>query len=111
MLDQPLNFIVGFTFYLRWLWGFSGASTWHMGHHLGHMEHLVNTCKASLQIKLVFSLAHALEDLERAHKPLMKLTYSCQMHVAGAQQHTVPNLMLLVPVMMVKIALLVLLHC
>ena len=40
----------------------------------------------------------------------MKLTYSRQMQVAGAQQHPVPNLMLLVPVMMVKVPLLVLLH-
>ena len=44
----------------------------------------------------------ALEDLEGAHKPLTKLTYSCKMQVAGTQQHPVPNLMLLVPVIAVK---------
>ena len=32
------------------------------------------------------------------------------MQIAGAQQHPVPNLMLLVPVMVVKVPLLVLLH-
>ena len=80
-----------------------------MGLQLGDMEDIMNTCKVSLQVKLVCSLAHALEDLERAHKPLTKLTNSLQMQVAGAQQHPVPNLMLLVPVMTVKIPLLVLL--
>ena len=109
MLEQCFNFIVGFTFYLHWLWVFSGASTWHMGPQLRQVEHVMNTCKAPLQVKLVRSLAHALEDLERAHKLLTKLTYSRQMQVAGAQQHPVPNLMLLVPVMTVKVPLLVLL--
>ena len=85
--------------------GFSRASTWHVGPQLGHVEHIVNTCETPLQVKLVCSLAHALEDLERAHKPLMKLMYSRQMQVAGAQQHPVPNLMLLVPVMAVKVPL------
>ena len=75
---------------------------------MGDMEDIVNTCKASVQVKLVCSLAHALEDLEGAHKPLTKLTYSCKMQVAGAQQHPIPNLMLLVPVMAVKVPLLVL---
>ena len=74
------------------------------------MEDIVNTCKASLQVKLVCNLAHALEDLKGAHTPLTKLTYSCKMQVAGAQQHPVPKLMLLVPVMMVKVPLLVLLR-
>ena len=73
------------------------------------MEDIVNTCKASLRVKLVCSLAYALDDLERAHKPLKNLTYSCKMQVAGTQQHPVPNLMLMVPVMAVKIPLLVLL--
>ena len=76
---------------------------------MGDMEDIVNTCNASLQVKLVCSLAHALEDLEGAHKPLTKLAYNCQMQVAGAQQHPVPNLMLLVPVMVVKVPFLVLL--
>ena len=80
-----------------------------MGLQLGDMEDIVNTCKASLQIKLVCSLAHALEDLEGVHKLLTKLTYSCKMQVAGAQQHLIPNLMLLVPMMAVKVPLLVLL--
>ena len=62
-----------------------------MGLQLGDMEDVVNTCKASLQVKLVCSLAHALEDLEGAHKPLTKLTYSCKMQVAGAQQHPNPQ--------------------
>ena len=44
---------------------------------MGDMEDIVNSCKASLQVKLVCSLAHALEDLEGAHKPLTKLMYSC----------------------------------
>ena len=70
----------------------------------------MNNCKASLQVKLVCSLAHALEDLEKAHKPLTKLMYSCQMQVTSAQQHPVPNFMLLVPVTMVKVPLLVLLR-
>ena len=74
MLHQRLNFIVDFTFYLHWLWGFSEASTWHVGAQLGHVEHIVNNCKTPLQVKLVCSLAHALEDLQRAHKPLKKLT-------------------------------------
>ena len=74
------------------------------------MEHVVNTCKTPLQVKLVCSLAHTLDDLERAHKPLMKLTYSRQMQATGAQQHPVPNFMLLVPVMTVKIPLLALLR-
>ena len=39
----------------------------------------------------------------------MKLTYSCKMQVAGAQQYPIPNLMLLVPVMAVKVPLVVLL--
>ena len=91
VLDQGFNLIAGFTFDLHWLWGFSGASTWHVGPQLGHVEHVVNTCEASLQVKLVRSLAHALEDLEGAHKPLMKLTYSCKMQVAGAQQHPIPT--------------------
>ena len=81
-----------------------------MGLQLREMEHIVNTCKASLQVKLVCSLAHALEDLARAHKPLTKLTHSRQMQVAGAQKHPVPKLMLLVHVMMVKVPFLVLLH-
>ena len=75
---------------------------------LRDMEYMVNTCKASLQVKLVCSLAQALEDLEKAHKPLTKLMYSCQMQVASDQQHPVSNLMLLVPVMTVKVPLLVL---
>ena len=79
-----------------------------VGLQLGDMEDILNTCKVSLQVKLVCSLAHALEDLERAHKPLTKLTYSRQMQVTSAQQHPVPNLMLLVPVMVVKVPLLVL---
>ena len=77
VLEQCFNLIVGFTFYFHWLWGFSRASTWHVGPQLGHMEHVVNTCETPLQVKLVCSLAHALEDLERAHKPLTKLMYSC----------------------------------
>ena len=81
-----------------------------MGLQLGDMEDIVNTCKSSLQVKLVCSLAHALEDLEGAHKPLTKLTYNCKMQVAGAQQHPVPNLILLVPVMTVKVPVLVLLR-
>ena len=76
---------------------------------MGDMEDIVNPCEVSLKVKLVLSLAHALEDLERAHKPLMKFTYSCKMQVAGAQQHPIPNLMLLVPVMAVKVPFLVLL--
>ena len=72
------------------------------------MEDIVNTCKASLQVKLVCSLAHALEDLKRAHKPMTKLTYSCQMQIASGQQHPIPNLVLLVPVMAVKVPFLVL---
>ena len=48
-----------------------------MGLQLGDMENIVNTCEASLQVKLVFSLAHALENLEGAHKLLTKLMYSC----------------------------------
>ena len=36
--------------------------------------------------------------------------YSCQMQIASAQQYPVPNFMLLVPVMAVKVPLLVLLH-
>ena len=79
MLDQRLNFIVGFTFYLHWLWRFSGAFTRRVGPQSAHMEHIVNTCKMPLQVKLVWSLAHVLEDLERAYKPLKKLTYSHQM--------------------------------
>ena len=35
--------------------------------------------------------------------------YSCQMQISGAQQYPVPNFMLLVPVMAVKVPLLVLL--
>ena len=81
-----------------------------VGLQLRDMEYIVNTCKVSLQVKLVCSLAHALEDRERAHEPLTKLTYSCKIQIAGAQQHPVPNLMLLVPVMMVKVPFLVLLH-
>ena len=81
-----------------------------MGPQLGHVEHVVNTCEIPLQVKLVCSLAHALEDLERAHKLLTKLMYNRPMQVAGAQQHPVPNLMLLVPVTMVKVPLLVLLR-
>ena len=80
-----------------------------MGLQLGDMEDIVNTCKASLQVKLVCSLAYALADLERAHKPLTKLMYSRQMQVTGAQQHSVPNLMLLVPMVAVVVLLLVLL--
>ena len=80
-----------------------------MGPQLGHVEHIVNTCKMPLQVKLVCSLAHALEDLERAHKPMTKLMYSCQVQVTSAQQHPVPNLVLLVPVMAIKVPLLVLL--
>ena len=76
MLEQRFNLIVGFTCYLHWLWGVSRASTWHVGPQLGDMEDVVNTCEMSLQVKLVCSLAHALEDLEWAHKPLTKLTYS-----------------------------------
>ena len=110
VLEQCFHLIVGFTFHLHWLRGFSRASTWHVGPQLGYVEHVVNTCKTPLQVKLVSSLAHALEDLERAQKPLMKLTYSHQMQVAGAQQHPVPNLMLLVPVITVKVPLLVLLQ-
>ena len=74
------------------------------------MEHIVYTCKAPLQDKLVCSLVHTLEDLKRAHKPLTKLMYNHQIQVASAQQHPVPNLMLLVPVMAVKVPLLVLLY-
>ena len=76
MLEQCFNLIVGFTFHLHWLWGFSRASTWHVGPQLGDVEYVVNTCETSLQVKLVCSLAHVLEDLEWAHTPLMKLTYS-----------------------------------
>ena len=107
MPEQCFNFIVGFTFYLHWLWGFSGASTWHVRPQLGHVEHIVNTCETPLQVKLVCSLAHELEDLERAHEPLMKITYSRQMQVAGAQQHPVPALIILVFVMEVKVPFLV----
>ena len=77
---------------------------------LGHMEHVVNTCEASLKVTLVCSLAQALDDLERTHKSLTKLVYHFQMQVAGAQQHPLPNFMLLVPMMAVKVPLLVLLR-
>ena len=73
------------------------------------MEYVVNTCETSLPVKLVCSLAHALKDLEWAHKPLTKLMYSRLMQVAGIQQHPIPNLVLLVPVMAIKVPLLVLL--
>ena len=98
-----------FPFNLHWWWWLFRGSSRLVGLQLRDMEYIVNTCKASLQVKLVCSLAHALEGLERAHKPLMKLTYSCKMQVAGAQQYPVPNLMLVVPVMAVKVPLLVLL--
>ena len=109
VLEQCFNLIVGFTFYLHRPWGFSGASTWHVGPQLGDVEYVVNTCETSLQVKLVCSLAHALEDLERAYKPLTKLMYSRQMQVASVQQHPIPNLVLLVPVMAVTVPFLVLL--
>ena len=73
------------------------------------MGYVVNTCKMPLQVKLVFSLAHAFEDLERAHKQLIKIMYSHQMQVTSVEQHPVPKLMLLVPVMAVKVPFLVLL--
>ena len=73
------------------------------------MEYVVNTCEMSLQVNLVCSLAHALEDPKWAQKPLTKLTYSRQMQVDSVQQHPIPNLVLVVPVMAVKVPLLVLL--
>ena len=85
MPEQGFNLVVGFTFYLHRLWGFSGAPTWHVGPQLGHVEYVVDTCETSLQVKLVCSLAYALKDLERAHKSLTKLMYNHQMQVAGAQ--------------------------
>ena len=109
VLEQCFNFVVGFAFYLHWLWGFNRASTWHVGPQLGDMEYVVNNCETSLQVKLVCSLAYALEDLERAHKPLIKLAYSPQMQIASAQQHPVPSFMFLVPVLAVKVPFLVLL--
>ena len=110
MLQQGFNLKLRFPFNLHWWWWLFRGSSRLVGLQLRDMEHIVNTCKAPLQVKLVSSLAHALEDLERAHKLLMKLMYSCQMQVAGPQQHPVPNLMILVPVMMVKVPLLVLLR-
>ena len=109
VLQQGFNLELRFSFNLHWWWWFFRSSSRQVGLQLGDVEDIVNTCKASLQIKLVCSLAHALEDLEGAHKPSMKLTYSCQMQVAGAQQHQFPNLMLLMPVMAIKVPLLVLL--
>ena len=73
------------------------------------MEYVVNAGETSLQVKLVCSLSHMLGDIERAHKPLTKLRYRLQMQVTGAQQHPVPNLMLLVPVTAVKVSFLVIL--
>ena len=109
MLQQGFNLKLRFSFNLHWWWWLFRSSSRLMGLQLGDMEDVVNTCKASLQVKLVCSLAHALEDLERAHKPLTKFMYSCNMQVSGAQQHPVSNLMLLVPVMAVKVPLLILL--
>ena len=48
VLEQCFNFIVGFTFYLHWLWGFSRASIWYVGLQLGHVEYIVNTSEMSL---------------------------------------------------------------
>ena len=109
VLDQGLNLVLGFTFDLQWLLGFSGAFTWHIGPQLGHVEHVVNTSEATLQVKLVFSLAYTLEDLEMAYKLLTKLVYSCQMQFSGVQQHPLPNFMLLVPVMAINVPILLLL--
>ena len=108
-LQQGFNLKLRFSFDLHWWWWLFRGSSRQVGLQLRDMEDIVNTCKVSLQVKLVGSLAHALEDLERAQKPLTKLTYSCKMLVAGAQQHPIPNLMLLVPVMAVKVPFLVLL--
>ena len=77
VLQKCFNLKVRFSFNLHWWWWLFRSFSRLMGLQLGDMEDIVNTCKASLQVKLVCSLAHALEDLERAHKPLMKLTYSC----------------------------------
>ena len=81
MLQQCFSLKLRFPFNLHW-WLFRSSSRL-VGLQLGDMEDIVNTCKASLQVKLVCSLAHALEDLEWAHKPMMKLTYSCYMQVVG----------------------------
>ena len=110
VLQQGFNLELRLSFNLHWWWWLFRSTSRQVGLQLGDMEDIVNPCEVSLKVKLVLSLAHALEDLERAHKPLTKLTYNRQMQVADAQQHPVPNLMLLVPVMMVKVPLLVLLR-
>ena len=76
MLQQSFNFKLRFPFNLHWWWWLFRSSSRLVGLQLRDMEDILNTCKASLQVKLVCSLAHALEDLERAHKPLTKLVYS-----------------------------------
>ena len=92
------NLELRLSFNLHWWWWLFRSYSRQVGLQLGDVEDIVNTCKASLQVKLVCSLAHALEDLERTQKPLTKLTYSRQMQVAGAQQYPIPKHMLLVPV-------------
>ena len=77
MLQQGFDLKLRLSFNLHWWWWLFRSSSRQVGLQLGDMEDVVNTCKVSLQVKLVFSLAHALEDLKGAHKPLMKLTYSC----------------------------------
>ena len=77
VLHQGFNLELRFSFNLHWWWWLFRSSSRQMGLQLGDMEDVVSTCKASLQVKLVCNLAHALEDLEGAHKPLTKLTHSC----------------------------------
>ena len=64
MLQQGFDLKLRFSFNLNcWWWLFRSSSS-QVGLQLGDMEHIVNTCKASLQVKLVYSLDHALENLE-----------------------------------------------
>ena len=71
-LDQGLNLVVGLTFDLHWLWGLSGASTWHMGSQSGCVEQVMNTCEVILQVRLVWSLIHGLKDLKKGPQTIVK---------------------------------------
>ena len=79
-----------------------------MGLQLGHVEYIVYTGKPTLQVHLIGTLTNTLKDFEWSNIALAQLPESCQMQVTCIQQHSVPNRMLLMPVVAVIICFLVL---
>ena len=79
-----------------------------MGLQLGHVEYNMNTSKPILQIQLIGTLTNTLKDFEWSHIVLVQLPDSCQMQFTCTKQPSVPNGMLLMPMVAIIVRLLVL---